>query len=84
MDLQQLREAVGCEERYAYLLHDRDTIFSADLDKSVQRLGLRVLKSPPRSPKANAVCERVIGTLRRECLDWLRSSEAHLRQTLKT
>ena len=68
---QQLREAVGCEERYAYLLHDRDAIFSAELDQSIYRLGLRVLKSPPRSPKANSICERVIGTLRRECLDWL-------------
>jgi hypothetical protein len=48
---QQLRDAVGYEERYAYLLHDRDTIFSAELDESIQRLGLRVLKSPPRSPR---------------------------------
>jgi putative transposase len=82
---QQLREAIGYEERYAYLLHDRDTIFSAELDESIRRLGLRVLKSPPRSPKANAICERVIGTLRRECLDWLIPlSEAHLRASLKT
>ena len=78
------REAVGYEERYAYLLHDRDAIFSAELDESTRRLGLRVLKSPPRSPKANSICERVIGTIRRECLDWLIPlSEAHLRQTLK-
>ena len=34
-------------------------------------MGLRVLKTPPRSPKANSICERVIGTLRRECLDYL-------------
>ena len=82
---QQLREAVGCEEQYAYLLHDRDTIFSADLDESIRKLGLRVLKSPPRSPKANAICERVIGTIRRECLDWtIPLSEAHLRQTLRS
>jgi putative transposase len=82
---QQLREAVGYEERYRSLLHDRDTIFPAELDESIQRLGLHVLKSPPRSPEANAICERVIGTLRRECLDWLIPlSEAHLRQTLKT
>lgn len=61
--LQQLREAVGYEEQYAHQLHDRDAIFSAELDESVKRLGLCVLKSPPRSPKANAICERVIGTL---------------------
>lgn len=82
---QQLREAVGYETRYSYLLHDRDSIFSADLDESVQKLGLHVLKSPPRSPKANSICERVIGTIRRECLDWLIPlSEAYLRQTLKS
>jgi putative transposase len=81
---QQLREAVGCEEPYEHLLHDRDSIFSAELDESICRLGLRVLKSPPRSPKANSICERVIGTIRRECLDWvIPLSEAHLRQTLK-
>ena len=43
-------------------------------------MGLRVLKTPPRSPKANSICERVIGTLRRECLDYLIPlTEAHLR-----
>jgi putative transposase len=82
---QQLREAVGYEERYEYLLHDRDAIFSVELDESIRRFGLGVLKSPPRSPKANSICERVIGTIRRECLDWfIPLSEAHLRQTLKS
>ena len=38
----------------------------ADLDKSIRKLGLRVLKSPYRSPLANCFCERVVGTLRRE------------------
>ncbi|WP_246038986.1 hypothetical protein [Peristeroidobacter soli] len=81
---QQLREAVGYEEQYAYLLHDRDSIFSTEVDESIERLGLRVLKSPPRSPKANALCELVLGTLRRECLDWLIPlSEAHLHQSLR-
>ena len=41
------------------------------LDESICRLELTVLKSPPHSPKANALCERLIGTIRRECLDWL-------------
>src|SRR5207302_3718896 len=41
-------------------------------------------KSPPHSPKANAICERAIGTIRRECLDWLiPMSELHLRSVLK-
>lgn len=42
---QRLRDAVGWECRYEYLIHDRDCIFSAELDESVRRLGLRVLKS---------------------------------------
>jgi len=82
--LQQLREAVGFEARYQYLPHDRDSIFAKHLDESVNRLGIEVLKSPPRCPKANAICERVIGTIRRECLDWLIPiSESQLRFILK-
>jgi putative transposase len=82
--LQQLREALGYEDRYRYLIHDRDGIFSKSLDESIGRLGLKVLKSPLRSPKANAICERAIGSIRRECLDWLiPMSEGHLRAILR-
>lgn len=83
--LQQLREAVGYEERYGFLIHDRDNIFASHLDESIRRLGIKVLKSPPRCPQANAICERVIGTIRRECLDrMIPLSEAHLRFALKS
>jgi transposase InsO family protein len=83
--LQQLREVVGYPHQYEFLLHDRDSIFASHLDESIRKLGIRVLKSPPRSPKANATCERVIGTIRRECLDWLIPlSESHLRSILKS
>jgi len=83
--LQQLRETIGFDDAYRYLLHDRDCIFSQGLDASIEALGLRVLKSPPHSPKANAICERLIGTIRRECLDWLiPMSENHLRSILKS
>jgi transposase InsO family protein len=55
------------------------------MDDSIRHLGLTVLKSPPHSPKANALCERVIGTIRRECLDWLIPlSESHLRSILRS
>jgi putative transposase len=57
--LQQLREAIPSDHTYRFLIHDRDCIFSADLDKSIRNLGLRVLKSPYRSPLANCFCERV-------------------------
>jgi transposase InsO family protein len=70
---------------YEYLIHDRDSIFAQHLDESIAKLGIRVLKTPPSCPTANAICERVIGTIRRECLDWLIPlSEAHLRSILKS
>jgi putative transposase len=69
--LQQLREAIPSHHSYRFLLHDRDSIFSAQLDQNIRNLGLRVLKTPPQSPQANALCERLIGTLRRECLDFM-------------
>jgi hypothetical protein len=62
-----------------------DSIFARHLDESIRALNLSVLKSPPRCPKANSICERVIGTMRRECLDWLiPMSEGHLRSVLKS
>jgi transposase InsO family protein len=78
--LRQLREVVGFDRAHQYLIHDRDSVFARSLDDSIRNLCLTVLKSPPQSPKANAICERVIGTIRRECLDWLIPlSESHLR-----
>jgi len=67
---QQLREAIPADHTYGFLIHDRDAIFSADLDRTVKNMGLWVLKTPKRMPQANGFCERVIGTIRRECLDF--------------
>ena len=69
--LQQLREVIGLDDTRRYLIYDRDSIFARHLDESIKALGLTVLKSPPRCPKANAICEWVIGTIRRECLNRL-------------
>jgi putative transposase len=81
--LQQLREAIPADHTYRVLIHDRDAIFSRDLDQHVRHLGLQVLKTPPQSPQANALCERLLGTLRRECLDFLiLLTENHLRHVL--
>jgi putative transposase len=84
--LQQLREAIPGGHGYQFLIHDRDSIFSSDLDEEVQRsFGLRVLRTPVRAPQANAYCERLIGTLRRECLDFMIPlNERHLRTTLRS
>jgi putative transposase len=81
--LQQLREAIPSDHTYRFILHDRDAIFSTQLNASVAHLGLEVIKTPVRSPQANSLCERLIGTLRRECLDWIIPlSEQHLRRIL--
>jgi hypothetical protein len=69
--LQQLREAIPADYGYRFLIHDRDRIFSQALDRSIGNLGLRVLQTPPHCPQANAICERVLGTLRREALDFV-------------
>lgn len=74
---------MGDSVTHKYLLHDRDAIFAKHLDNSIKALGIEVLRSPIASPKANAICERVIGTIRRECLDWLIPiSAVHLRAIL--
>src|SRR4029450_4972015 len=79
--LQQLREAIPSDHPYRFLIHDRDAIFSRDLDQRIRHLGLRVLKTPMRSPQANACCERLLGTLRRECVDFMIPlTETHLRR----
>jgi putative transposase len=69
--LQQFREAIPVDHSYRFLIHDRDSIFSKQVDQGVRNMGLRVLKTPVRTPVANAICERVIGTMRRECLDFV-------------
>ena len=83
--LQQLREVIGDKDgRNKYLIHDRDRIFARHLDDSIRALGVEVLRSPIASPKANSIAERVIGTIRRECLDWMiPMSEVHLRSILR-
>src|SRR5262249_59453158 len=75
--LQQLREAIPADHGYRFLLHDRDSIFSQPLDQSIRHLGLQVLKTPTQCPQANALCERLIGTLRRGGVDLLFSPTAH-------
>jgi putative transposase len=81
--LQQLREAMPADHGYRFLLHDRDRIFSQQLDQHIHHLGLRVLKTPPQSPQANALCERLLGTLRQECVDFvIPLTENHLRRLL--
>ena len=65
------------------LLRDRDSVYRCDFGRKLARLGIRQLLSPIRAPKANAIAERLVGTLRRECLDHvLVLNEPHLRMVL--
>jgi transposase InsO family protein len=74
---QQLREATPCGKGPKYLLHDRDRKYGRKFSAVAASSGIKELRSPIRAPKANAVCERIIGSLKRECLDhmliWHRS-----------
>jgi putative transposase len=83
--LQQLRECVPGDEGYRYVIRDRASIYSKELGAPLKTLGLSVLSTPYKSPQANSFCERLIGTGRRECLDFMIPiSEAHIRQTLRS
>jgi putative transposase len=80
---QQFRACVTGDEPYRFVIHDRDTIYSGAVDRALQSMHLRVLTTPVRAPQANAYCERLTGTIRRECVDFMIPlSEQHLRRIL--
>jgi putative transposase len=68
---QQLREATPYGEGPKYLIRDNDNKFGSLLDRVAKGTGIEVLKIPYRAPRANAICERFLGSVRRECLDHL-------------
>jgi transposase InsO family protein len=67
-----------------YLLRDRDSIYGEKFGETAKWMGIREVLTAPRSPSQNAYAERLIGSIRRKCLDHvLVFREAGLRQTLK-
>ncbi len=79
----QLLEATPWGRQPRYLVRDRDAAYGGDFVPRARRLGIERLLTPVRAPRANAVAERVIGTLRRECLDHvIPVDERHLRAIL--
>jgi putative transposase len=83
--LHQFREVLTGEQPYRFVLHDRDSMYSTELDAALRSLGVTVLRTLSRAPcQANAFYERLVGTMRRECLDFLISwNERHVRRILK-
>ncbi|HWN01301.1 MAG TPA: integrase core domain-containing protein, partial [Streptosporangiaceae bacterium] len=77
MDLGQLTASVK------FLIRDRAGQFADSFDAVFTAESIRILASPPQAPGANAICERIIGTLRRELFDRLLIvNEHHLRRVL--
>ena len=80
---QQFRMVVSGDQPHRWIIHDRDSIYSDGVDATVAAMGLTILKTPVRARQANAFCERLIGTIRRECLDWvIPLDERHVRRLL--
>jgi transposase InsO family protein len=79
----QVTEATPWGRTPRHLLRDRDAVYGRDFRARAKRVGIDAIATPVRSPRANAIAERVIGTLRRECTDHLIVlNEQHLRSVL--
>ncbi len=65
----QVIEATPWTQKPRHLLRDRDAVYGRDFRQRARRIGIDAIATPIHAPKANAIVERVIGTLRRECLD---------------
>jgi len=79
----QLIEATPWGSKPRHLLRDQDAVYGRDFRQRARRIGIDAIATPVASPRANAVIERFIGTLRRECLDHLIIlDEQHVRSVL--
>ena len=80
----QLLEATPWGTQPQHLIRDRDRCYGSDFVARASRIGIHTILTPVRAPNANAVAERVIGTLRRECLDhMIVVNERHLARVLR-
>jgi putative transposase len=73
------------EQEIRFLIRDRDSKYTRPFDEVFRSERIRVLRTPVRAPKANAVAERFVRTVRSECLDWLLIlNRRHLERVLRT
>jgi len=81
----QLTEALGWEQPPTYLIRDRDCVYGDIFKRRLRAMGIRDKPTVPRSPWQNGHCERLIGSIRRECLDHVVIiGEQHLRRILQS
>ncbi|MEP7286442.1 MAG: integrase core domain-containing protein [Chloroflexota bacterium] len=79
---QQMREAIPFGEGPRFLICDNDGKYSVQFEHVVQGTDIRLLHTPVAAPKANAICERLLGSVRRECLDHMVILSQHHLQRL--
>ena len=80
---QQLREVTAFGTAPRYLIRDNDANYGRHFDTVAVGSAIEVLRTPIKAPRANAICERLLGSVRRECLDHvLILGEGHLRRVL--
>jgi transposase InsO family protein len=81
----QLTEAFPWNEAPRYLIRDRDRIYGAVVTRRLRAMGIRDKPTAPASPRQNGFAERLIGSIRRECVDhFIVLGEAHLRQIVRS
>jgi transposase InsO family protein len=81
----QLTEAFGWQDTPRYLIRDRDHVYGHAFVRRLRTMGIRDRPSAPRSPWQNGFAERLIGSIRRDCLDHVVVlGEQHLRHLLKS
>jgi transposase InsO family protein len=82
---QQIREAFPHDSAPRYLIRDRDRVYGERFRHRVGEMGITEVLAAPRSPWQNAYAERLVGSIRRECLDHvIVLGEKHLRRILRT
>ena len=81
----QITEAFPWDEAPRYLIRDRDQVYGTVVARRLRAVGIRDKPTAPASPWQNGFAERLIGSIRRECVDhFIVLGEAHLRSTLQT